>query len=201
MSKFHLKNVDYIKQDMYIDWTKRIFKADILKHNWKEYIKLYIKFGKKYPADYINAFFNLNVPFWYPDYIYVPKEHSYNPFLATLNLDSTKFALPELQKNKREPFFIFFESHNYSHPLFQRNFITGMLFSTGLPIWILFFCIFIAYYQKQFKNLLLLLIPMTLFIMYLFSPTYLLRYSYSLIVMIPLIISTISIQSNQNRLK
>ncbi len=195
LSRYHLRNVDYIKNLEYSDWTKRIFNAKKLKENPIEYFNLWKRIFKKYPTEYINAFLNLNVPFWYPDYIYECREHSQNPYISIHNLQDTKYCLKEIIPESRiiyDLFFINYVADLTSKPIYQKNFVTSILFSTALPCWILLFCIFSVMIRKRNNMLLILAIPMVTIVINMFAPTYLLRYNFSIILTLPIMMYIIS---------
>ena len=86
------------------DWMKAGINSDMVKSEPLGYITLWMKYGLKYPLDYIDAFAMNTYAFWYPNKLY-PDTRMYHPLIEyeSLTLDerinylnierSTKFPL------------------------------------------------------------------------------------------------------------
>ncbi len=206
LTRYQHSCMDYLKMNLYTNWEIRTFNGEAFLKNPKKYYELWSKLGKKYPAEYAKAFFALNVPFWYPDYIYKIKNHSLNYFIAVYNINettSTFFVNQSLTKRRVFDllFFRYIDEKYQDQPLYLKNFVTANLFSTGLPCWFLLFGIFFVIYCRNYKYLMPLLVPFSVLVTYLFAPTYLLRYNFSLIISLPIIIAIIALCALEQRKK
>ena len=196
---YQIRSMDYAKIDLYFtldDKEIRYFNRENFANNKDEYVKLWKKWGRQYPLTYAAAFLNLNLPYWYPDYIYYNVKHGFNDYLFMENydFDYLKFKIQRYFPDGIDFWNRFFNDFE-NKPIYQKNFITGLFFSTGLPVWLLIFTAFYMAYKRKYFYLLILTVPFFTSICYLFGPTYLVRYSLPIIYCIPVYIFCIFLQT------
>lgn len=101
MQYFSKYTVDSLKQD-HNNGLICIFNENNLKRNFSEYKKMYFKFAKLYPEDYLNSFISLTIPYWMPD-----RAIKWNYFNVGLNcsfIENSVFisASHDTEKNQQE---------------------------------------------------------------------------------------------------
>lgn len=199
LKRFDFFSCDYLKYNIRIDWTKRLFNTENYLKNQSKYMKIWLRNAKKYPDEYLKAFLCLNMPFWYPDYKYLVQNHSFNFYMTALNLESSVAGFSVKQRSQliTDIFDFFFCDMTYSNKgltFVNKFFPTSVLFSTGFPFWILFFAASFTIIKRKFYFLIPLIIPSATLLSYIFfAPMYLLRYNYAVIVCIPIMFAVIDL--------
>lgn len=197
-------NTDYMKFNVYVNWQKRLFNGELYIKDKQKYKEMWVRAGKKYPAEYTKAFLCLNMPFWYPDYRYLWKNHSLNPYINIYNSFEpiAGFYVPQRPKPIMDTLYNILynlDFKNHERPLYNKVFLSAILFSTGFPFWILLFALGFEIFRKKYSFLQIISIPLFMEFLYLFSPTYLLRYNYPIIVCLPVIIAIIALSAQENK--
>lgn len=195
-------NCDYMKFNVYIDWQKRLFNGERYIKDKQKYKEMWIRTGKKYPAEYAKAFLCLNMPFWYPDYRYLWQNHSQNPYICIYSAFEpiAGFYVPQRPQPILDTLYNILynlDSKYHERPLYNKVFISAILFSTGFPFWILLFSLGFAIFRKKYSIILPISIPLLMAFLYLFSPTYLLRYNYPVIVCLPVMLAVIALSARE----
>lgn len=191
---------DYLKFNIYTDWKKRLFNREKYVQNRDKCREIWLNTGIQYPDEYLKAFLCLNMPFWYPDYKYHWDNHSSNPYFSFYNIPETIEGFGVKQRAYWITKFMYrtlynLNSKSQERPLYDKVFPLAVLFSTGFPFWILIFSFAFAVFRKKSEFLLPLVIPIATIFVYLFSPTYLLRYNYGVIICIPIMLAVIGLAS------
>lgn len=173
----------YIK-DLYApgfaDNMKELVRAgnpDYLASHKSDYLELWLSLGLRYPGDYLDAYIDQTIGYWFPD--------------AAYTVGDIDGIIPN-------------ETGVYSQPLIAGAFVVkikeiliklgdmlplyGLLFSMGAMFWALLICMAIVILKKEYRRILLFLpgfaIILTLFIATPVSSEF--RYAYSLAYTLPL---------------
>lgn len=161
------------------DTTKTVYK-DIPDNIFK----LYIRLGIKYPKEYIEAFLNNTVPYWYPETFY----HSFNRY-RVIEYDNQTNILGITMMTKRynliPPLSNYYKSVA-ENGIYENKPVFSMLCSMGFYFVIYFFMLLISIYKKKY----FMLIPMWLMVLIwgvnLIGPVALWRYVYPIALAFPL---------------
>lgn len=162
------------------------FIEESIRQNPKRFILLYLKWAKKYPKEYIDAFLVINNNYFYLKNLYSPIGLHY--YLYTENRWSdffgirirTKSILPDLKKHYNEIFL------NNS---FENNIFLKPIFSMPYNTWFIIVGFFILLYKKKYDLVLAFSIILGIFISVLLGPIVLLRYVYQNFMVIPLLLA------------
>lgn len=161
------------------DPVKDTFNASLFKKSPVNFIKLYLKIGKNYPSEYINAFCKITAPLWYPDMN--NQTNLYEPYWETHSL-----AVPPHDSK---------EIHQQMLPVFRKQIdkftnrrtyekipIISLFFSAGVPFFIMLLGFAQVIVKKDRKEAVMFVIPIVFWLVLLFfSPVVLLRYVLPLI--------------------
>ncbi|MQB78017.1 hypothetical protein DN435_00815 [Lactobacillus reuteri] len=160
------------------DPVKTTFNSKLVKDKPTEFLKLYWEVGKKEPQEYVNAFCKLSVRLWDPDMNV--DTYLYEPYWETE-------SLAKLPKQKEIQFGSKMKKHiqTFSNNRdYEKIPVLSLLYSAGLPFFIMLIGIASAWQDRDRKNLMLYVMPFIFWIFLLiFSPVILLRYVLPLISM------------------
>lgn len=173
------------------DNVKASFNKSAFEENPAGFIRLWAELGIKYPGCYVDAFFSMNLGFWYPDMVY-PDPGAYMSHIDYENA-------PEEGKDQYSEEGIFIERNSLLPGLekfyrdwteggaYQKYPVISMLFSPGAAFWCL--CLAVGYliFIKRSGKLLSFVLLGILWLTLMVSPVVLLRYAYPLMVSIPVI--------------
>lgn len=174
------------------DLMKNYLNTDRLKSNPTEFLKLYIKVGLKCPNDYFNAFARLSVGYWYPDMNYRDWEAyhpywEYYPFGYFEYLNPDEYLLLEQTPVKGFGWLNRFYYNLTYQNSYQYISVVSMLFSSGLPLWVLLTYIAYCIYRKQYQFLVPAAFVLLLFGTLMLGPVVLYRYVYPAVLTVPLL--------------
>ncbi len=174
------------------DVIKDHFQTKAFEDNFTDYIKLWIKLGIQHPSQYVNAFLNLTYSYWYPGDI-LPDATSYRKYIEV-------YCNGDVSFDSKIPW-LFEQVEAFGMESSYQN-IPGLsvLFSPAIYLWILLYLCADHIYQKRYKILIILLVPIAFFLTMLLGPLALLRYLYPIILCTPLICALQKhlISDNQN---
>lgn len=165
------------------DPVKSKFKTNNYDNNPLDFYKLYIALGSKYFEYYISAFLNLNIPYWYRDASTIDS-YSQRGYLETGIYNNHNYFFERASKIPK--LYEFYEGFA-TYETQSKYFILDRLYSLSLPIWLLIFMMFVAILKKQYKNILIMLPLVLLWLTYLLGPVSNFRYIIPLYVMYPTI--------------
>ncbi len=169
------KYLSYIS-DPIKDLVRDTGDQEYLAEHKKEFLKLWIDIGKKYPKSYILAQIDQTYGYWFPDVQYwvYPKEFrntNYDFEKTPLVSDETSTAISEyMESYKQIPYF-------------------GLLWSIGTASWVCLFMFGMCYLKKK-HGCLIIYIPVlaVLATLMIATPVYAeFRYAYSLFTTLPLL--------------
>ncbi len=152
-------------------------------HPW-DFYKLYFHLAGKYPADYISAFFNLNIPYWYPD------AETIDPYAERLYLETGIYENNNyfFERNSKMPRLYEFYERFANYEIQRKYYILECIYNIHLPIWLMLMTIFVAILKKQYKSILVILPLILLWLTYLLGPVSNFRYIVPIYVLYPMMI-------------
>jgi hypothetical protein len=165
----------------FADPVKLTFKSEEFNENKLDFIKLWWRLLKEYPDNYISAFLNLNIPYWYID-ASVVDEHSNREYIETRNHISEEY---EIELDSKMPgLYQIYERVAYG----GLDNIIGIsyLFSLSLPIWVMLFTICVLIVRRHYRGILLVLPSAIYWCTFLLGPVSNLRYVFPMIILYPL---------------
>lgn len=171
----------------FADPVKNNFNTGLFDSNPINFYKLWIKMFFQYPKDYISAFLALNIPYWYPD-ANTYDEYSNKEYIETTIKFCDGYQIERYSKlPKLLPYLENFANYNYIKdiPLVVN------IFSISTPFWLLLVTIFVLIYKKHYKQILMIMPMMLLWLTYIAGPVSNFRYIFTLFALYPLIISLI----------
>lgn len=168
----------------FADPIKSKFKTNNYDKNPKDFYKLYIKLGSKYLDDYISAFLNLNIPYWFIEAETIDP-YAERGYLETGIYDNHNYFFE--RRSKLPKLYDFYEKFaNYE--IEEKHFILDKIYSLNLPIWLLIFMICVAILKRQYKSIMVVLPLVLLWLTYLLGPVSNFRYIIPIYVMYPVIV-------------
>lgn len=163
-------------------------------------IKVWISYGMKYPADYLDIWGTLTLGAWYPfDETHARIYDNYEPerqgYLLTdyRNVPEMAMERPASKWPGLERIYEKVATEN----VHQRIPVISLLFAPATYCWIMFFALFLALYQRRYQELL----PLGMLFLYwgtvLMGPTVVVRYLYPVMVTMPFILCRLTIRRYQ----
>ena len=169
------------------DPVKETFHSEEFDNHPLKFVKLWWEFFVRYPGEYVDAFLNLNLPYWYPDANSVDmyaKRNYIETFLANLQ----GFEYLQVRESKIPKLLEMYEKVA-SYDAFKTKPVLANIFSISTPIWLLVAGICILC-RKRKKELIVPFLPMIgLWLTYMLGPTSNFRYMFPIIAIYPLFIA------------
>ena len=117
----------------FADPIKKKFDSEYCSTHKKEFLKLWIRLFLKYPVEYINAFLDLNVPYWYLG-SYPIDSYSHRQFIET---DNYKLDFYPVERTSKAPIILEYYEAISKLTLFSKwPVVAKCLFSLATPIWL-----------------------------------------------------------------
>jgi len=199
-SDFDKLNLYYINLDNFKLYTSRPSISDLIKaeidtdkvnNNFIDYLKFYINIGLKDPLNYIEAFGLNTLGIWYPNKNY-PDSRMYHPYLEYDMLDAKYWneRYIEINRDSKFPLYEKFLNFLVKENSWKNIPVISSIFTIGTYFIIYMFALVYTILHKNYKLLvpfsLILGLLLTLFL----APVALFRYSFPIIIIWPLLIST-----------
>lgn len=163
----------------------------------KGFLGVWANLLKQYPNDYVDAFFLMNLGYWYPEetfhsHIYDGYDepdteeslgYQYTGFMESISPDVQKRSLWPAAEN----YYNFF-AHKNAHetvPGFK------LLFAPGAYCWLLYFAILALLYYRSIRLAVPLALPLGIWLTLLLGPCLVIRYAYPLMALCPLLVGVL----------
>ena len=151
------------------------------------FIKLWVKLGVRYPADYLDAFLTLNLPYWYQGADAVDSFAQRQYIETSLGGDKHFGGYGYywfFRDSKLPGLFNFYESAaDYS--LFRNVPIISRIFSLSFPLWLTLFCMAVLKARDKAKARLVLLPALLQWAIFMFGPVSNFRYIFPIFLSYP----------------
>ena len=171
------------------DTVKGDFNSARLDEDPVAFLKMWASFLVRYPLEYIEAFLNLNLPYWYPDACSLDA-YSRKAYIETHVMDTTEFGY-EVVRESKIPWLLEKYSKVATYEVFLTKPIIANVFAIGTPIWVLLFGVLVVFLKNRRDMLLPLLPAIGLWCTFLLGPVSNFRYMYPIIVLYPVYIALI----------
>lgn len=154
----------------------------------KDFIKFWLKLGLKYPKEYITAFLELNIPYWYMD------ADSVDPYAKRIYIETLAGSNEyySVRRNSKLPFLYSRYEKVANYSAFQKLPVISNLFSISTPIWAILFTAFWLIFKKRYRGLLNLVLPFLLWATYLLGPVSNFRYILPIFMLYPFFVLLIA---------
>lgn len=156
------------------------FNGSKIYQNKVEYLKLYIKLGIKHPIIYIDSFLANTMGYWYVGDM-LPDTGTYRTYVETRTRDDFNNTKNQIKFDSKIKWLYNIYYDISEKASFQKVPILSLLMSVSFNIVLLVMLTLICIYQKKYVNI----IPLSLFYGLLFTlilgPVAILRYSFSII--------------------
>lgn len=169
------------------DTVKGDFDIERFDENPSAFWEVWVTFLLRYPMEYIEAFLNLNLPYWYPDAM---STDAYSPkaYIETYIMDTSEFGY-EVVRESKLPWLLEKYEKVARFEAFQTKPVIANVFSISTPIWILLLSGLVMLIKNR-KDMLLPLLPaIGLWCTFLLGPVSNLRYMYPIMVLYPIYIA------------
>lgn len=173
---------DYIADGIKSKWAQSTAIDDI------KLIFTWIKYGFKYPGDYIDSWGKLVIGAWYPfdtTHANIYQNMDRQGYLLTDYKETLNFPKPESKLKRLENQLEEVATKN----VHQKYPIISLIFAPATYIWIIVFFMIFSIYNKLKKETIPLIFILTLYFTILLSPTIVIRYMYPIIVVAPIVIT------------
>lgn len=161
------------------DAAKSQFDTNYFLDEIKENTKLWIKFGVKYPNIYLDAILANTYGNWYP-FEKLPDTTTYRMLFEMPEIDQIESKIPSLYNGL---YGIGRESSYQKVPVIQ------LIFSMGTVFWILLWGMANLWSERKYRELLIYIPLVFLFVTILLGPVSLFRYTYPLLICTPVMLS------------
>lgn len=176
------------------DNMKNSFNSDRFREKPTEFIKLWLTVGLKSPKAYLYSWARLSIGLWYPDMNYRDPEawHPYWEYQCTgTEFREKGYTVVERQTPASMQWLADFYNDITYNNSYQRLPLISLLFSSGLPFWLLLIYIAVCIYKRYYKMLIPALPMLLLWLTLMLGPVVLYRYVYPLIVAVPILFGTL----------
>lgn len=187
--------IDQVLEDYnprFADKTVRLFKgkstgAVSMLSQLGAVAKLWFVWGLRYPADYVDAFISLNIPYWYP-FAEVPDTYSQRAYIETQRWKESSNYTVDLP----DPTSLFYTQYEQAadYGAFANNPLLSLIFSPARPILfvLLALCALLGQSEQERKRWVLVVVFMLLFwVSFMFGPVSNMRYMFPLFCSYPLL--------------
>jgi len=174
------------------DPIKDTYQPKAVANDTRGYIDLWLKYLGKYPVDYVDAFLNLNLGFWYADA--EPQDRIHNRGYLSTGFRSTEYVQDHVARESKLPWLMeWYDSFAVdtgfaSVPLFSS------LFSIGLPICFIHVAMAWCFHQKLWRLLLLSLPSLFLWLTFLAGPIAAGRYVFPFMLVYPVLMGCLMVR-------
>ena len=178
----------------FADTIKTAFETENYKKDKKSFWGVWYRLLKRYPRDYINAFLETNIPYWfigakaidpYAERVYIEDGIVYGNETKRYEVPDDEFVYVKMKPskwNKAYKFYHNFASYNY----ISKMPVIKIFYSLAFPFVMMLFTIFMLIYNKRYKMILLVLIPFMYLMTFLLGPVSNGRYVYPIILLYPI---------------
>lgn len=153
------------------------------------FFKVWYRLLLQYPDEYINAFLNLNLPYWYPDACTID-QYSNRLYIETSIPDATISGY-NVERDSKIPWLYNKYEEVASYQKFIDKPLISNIFSISTPIWILLGSITLCIYRKDYTLTAPTIIMLFVWLTFIIGPVSNFRYMFPIIVLYPLFISVI----------
>ena len=184
-----VEELESLYNPRFADPVKNAFCSDYFKENKASFLKIWFTLLIQYPKEYVTAFLDLNLPYWYinADSVDVYANRSY---IETYIYDPeiTDYYVVRESKipwlyNKYEVFANFRDV--------QKIPVISHIFAISLPIWVLLFTCMVLVVKGKKDYICVILLPICYWLTFLLGPVSNLRYIFPLIALYPLCLAFI----------
>ncbi len=176
------------------DTVKGDFNSERFDESPLEFIKVWAKFLVRYPVEYVEAFLNLNLPYWYPDACSTDAI-SKKAYIETHIMDTSEYGY-QVVRDSKLPWLLEKLEKVANYEAFRTKPVIANLFSISTPIWVLLVSGLVLLIKRR-KDMLLPLFPaLGLWLTFMLGPVSNFRYMYPIIVLYPLYAALI-LQTNK----
>lgn len=189
--------VDIIKEKYnlrFADMIKTSFNTDSYEKDRKSFWNLWYSLLKKYPKDYINAFLELDIPYWfieasnidpYANRVYLEDGIVYGDDAFRYEVPDGEFNYEKMEPSKWNTAYKFY--HNFANNKYTSKIpLIKLVYSLSFPFVIMLFTAFILTYKKEYKKILVVLLPFMYLMTFLLGPVSNLRYIYPIMLLYPI---------------
>ena len=173
----------------FADPVKNTFNSEYFKENSSSFFEIWFELLKNHPEEYITAFLNLNLPYWYID---APSLDSYsNRMYIETYIYSPSVTDYDVARDSKLPWL--YEKYEVFANFYaiQKIPVISHIFSISLPIWILLFTCTILIAKKRKRCIYVILPHICYWLTFLLGPVSNLRYIFPIIAIYPLYVALI----------
>ncbi len=138
----------------------------------------------QYPKEYIVAFLNLNLPYWYPDACSIDA-HAQRIYIETYIYDESASGYA-IQRDSKIPWLYNKYETVASYQLFMSRPLLATVFSISTPIWVLLLYVTICVYNKKYILIAPAILMIGIWLTFLLGPVSNFRYMFPIITLYPL---------------
>lgn len=172
---FKYDEISSLYNPRFADSIKRIFCEETYDNDKSSFWRLWLRLGTKFPAEYINSFLSLNMPYWY-QFADTVDPFSNADYIETGNVTYTKAGT----------MYNFFSGIAKGNSL-NRFFGFGGLFSLATPFWSLMLAMALLVHKKCAKYIIVLTPCMGFMISFFAGPISNFRYVFPLVCLYPML--------------
>ena len=173
--KYNYRFADHVKGDFN---TARFDESPL------EFVKLWWQFLVRYPVEYVEAFLNLNLPYWYPDACSTDAV-SRVAYIETQIKDTSEYGY-QVVRDSKLPWLLPKLEKIANYEAFRTKPVIANMFSISTPVWFLLMCGWTLLIKRR-RDLLLPILPaLGFWLTFLLGPVSNLRYMFPIIVLYPL---------------
>lgn len=142
-------SLDQLYNPRFADPVKGMFRSDNYSNYRGRFVKLWLSLLKRFPLDFINAFAELNIPYWYIG------ADAVDPYSQRIYIETQIWeidAFPVSRISRAPKMLEYYESFASYSALKDRLFFIRLPFSLSAPIWLILVCIMIILRRNNCRD-------------------------------------------------
>lgn len=187
--------IAYYYRTRTVDLVKFNFYTENFVNDPKAFIRLWANLVSRYTDDALTAFFNLNIPYWYPGAASVDSNATIDPSSPGYYIETGIYTYEqtgyEISRSSILPRLNTFYERFATTAKLDNPLISSDIFSITTPIWLILLAFLFVICQKK-NNLLIVIFPMLfLWCTYLLGPVSNCRYVFPIMLSYPILMMLI----------
>lgn len=156
-----------------------------LQEEYGGFLKLWTTMLKRYPVEYIRAFLDLNIPYWYP------LADTIDPYADRVYIETDIGPSPyQFERESKIPWLLDIYENIANYSLIDKL-IIRIPFAINTPIWLMLAGILLIIVKKEYNKIMVFMPSLLLWATYLLGPVSNFRYIFPIFALYPLFIGIV----------
>jgi len=183
------RTIAYYYRSRTVDLVKFNFKTQTFIDDPKSFIALWLNMFSRYTDSSLVAFFNLNIPYWYPSAASIDPNATIDPSSPGYYIETGIYSYEQtgyqISRSSILPALNSIYEEFATTAMINGSFVSSIIFSITTPIWFILLTIFTISYRKRISHLAVLFPILFLWCTYLLGPVSNCRYVFPIMLCYP----------------